>query len=170
MIQVGALMAGFEAMEMVGTAQAMASGGGVGGAAADLGAAAGEIGTAGRGGMTLFHGTDIASARSLAGGAPLDAAAAAARSSGARSGFYLATDAADATHFALTRQPGGVLQYQLSETAVTQLRGAGVRMGPIAPGPKGFPIFQGQEFVVPPDAFGLFNNLRSRGQIIVLPF
>lgn len=120
--------------------------------------------------MTLFHGTDNASARSLAGGAPLDAAAAAARSTGAPSGFYLATDSADATHFALTRQPGRVLQYQLSETAVTQLQGAGVRMGPIAPGPKGFPIFQGQEFVVPPDAFGLFNNLRLSGHIIVSPF
>ena len=131
-------------------------------------AAAAEGG--GGGGATLFHGTDIASARGFLAGAELETGAAAARSAGAPSGFYLATDSATAQHFALTRSPGGVLQYQLSPSAVTQLRGAGARIGPIAPGPNGFPVFPGQEFVVPPDAFGLFNGLRSSGQIIVLPF
>jgi hypothetical protein len=120
--------------------------------------------------MTAFHGTDIASARSLVRGAPLDAAAAAARSSGSPSGFYLATDAADAAHFAYARAPGGMLQYRLSEGAVVQLRDAGATLGPIIPGPKGFPIFEGQQFVVPTEAFGLFNKLRSSGQIVVAPF
>jgi hypothetical protein len=122
------------------------------------------------GGITLFHGTDIASARGFLAGANLDAAAAAARTTGAPPGFYLATDAADATHFALTRAQGGVLRYDISEAALGQLRGAGASFGPIAPGLKGFPIFQGQQFVVPTGAFDMFNALRAQGLIVVTPF
>jgi hypothetical protein len=68
-----------------------------------------------------------------------------------------------------TRTPGGVLEYRFSAGAVEQLSSAGARFGPIAPGPTGFPIFQGQQFVIPTEGFGLFNSLRSEGQILVLP-
>jgi RHS repeat-associated protein len=121
-------------------------------------------------GVTMFHGTDIASARGFLNGAALDPAVAAARNSGGPQGFFLATDVGTAEHFAAARGgPGGVLRYEVSADALTQLRGAGSTFGPIAPGRNGYPIFPGQEFVIRPDTFGLFNNLRASGQIVVLP-
>ncbi|MEW6747705.1 MAG: hypothetical protein AB1486_33665, partial [Planctomycetota bacterium] len=120
-------------------------------------------------GVSLFHGTDIATAVRFLEGEGLDAAAAAARSSGASPGFYLATHVADAEHFALIRAPGGVVEYRLSGSAVEQLNAAGARLGPIAPGAKGFPTFQGQEYVVPTSAFDRFSTLREAGEIVVVP-
>jgi hypothetical protein len=123
----------------------------------------------GSGGVVLYHGTDIATARNLLAGAELEVGAAAARNTGASPGFYLATHVDDAAHFAYTRSPGGLLQYDVSAEAVEQLTSAGTRIGPINPGRKGFPIFQGKEFVVPTDAFELFNSLRAQGLIRVKP-
>jgi hypothetical protein len=86
-----------------------------------------------------------------------------------RPGFYLATHVAEPLT-AYVRQPGGLLQYQLSGGAVTQLRAAGARTGPIAPGAKGVPIFEGHEFIVPSSAFDVFNSLRQAGEIIVTAY
>lgn len=115
---------------------------------------------------TLYHGTDIGSAQNLLGGEGLDAAKAAASKLDGPQGFFMATDEAAAEFFALRRSPGGMLQYDLSADAVRQLEAAGARLGPIPQG--NFPgHLPGNEFVVPPSAFGLFNELRAAGEIVV---
>jgi len=121
-----------------------------------------------RGGLTAMHGTDIASARSLLGGAPLDAAAAAAGKVDGAAGFYLATESAAAEFFALRRAPGAILEYRFSPTAVTRLTAEGAALRPIPAGgmPGGFP---GSEFFVPSKAFAIFNELRAAGHINVVP-
>ena len=82
-------------------------------------------------------------------------------------GSFLATDEVAAEFFALRRGDGGILRFDLSERAVRELEAAGARLGPI---PKGkFPgKLPGDEFVVPPEAFELFNLLRAQGEITVL--
>jgi hypothetical protein len=123
----------------------------------------------GSSGVVLYHETDISTARALLMGAELEVGAAAARSTGASPGFYLATQVDDATHFAYTRSPGGILKYELSAEAIEQLVSAGTKIGKIKSGPKGYPVFQGKEFVVPTKAFEIFNSLRKQGLINVGP-
>src|SRR5438067_4555706 len=75
--------------------------------------------------VTVFHGTDVDSALRLLNGEPLDAAKAAASKIDGPPGFFLTTEYADAEYFALRRAPGGVLQYEVSGTALVQLDRAG---------------------------------------------
>jgi hypothetical protein len=117
---------------------------------------------------TLFHGTDVASARTLLGGAPLNAAKAAAGKIDGAPGFFLATHRDAATYFAMRRAPGAVLQYNFSATATTRLGAKGAVLRPIPAGGMrgGFP---GQEFFVPPTAFRTFNSLMRSGHIVITP-
>jgi hypothetical protein len=122
---------------------------------------------ASRAGRVVFHGTDLDSARRLLAGEPLDAVKAAAAKIDGPPGFFLAAEYADAEYFALRRAPGAVLQYELSGTALEQLERAGLIREPIPPGKLFIPA--GDELVVPIDAFDLFNQLRSAGEIVVTP-
>jgi len=118
------------------------------------------------GSLTTFHGTDIASARSLLQGSPLSAEKAAARKIDGPPGFFLATEVDDAVFFALRRAPGGVVAFYLSFQAVETLRAVGA----IRRIPPGKTIqFLGDEVVIPPEAFGVFNALRETGEITVAP-
>jgi hypothetical protein len=75
--------------------------------------------------LTAYHGTDVNSAISLNGGAPLDPAKAAALKSDGPPGFFLAADPRDAEFFAVRGGSGAVLQYDLSPSAVQRLKAAG---------------------------------------------
>jgi len=81
-------------------------------------------------------------------------------------GFYLTPDIGAAEYFA-ARRAGGVLQYTLSNSAVESLTAAGAYVQPIPQG--GLARSPGTEFIVPPNAFPLFDELRTAGQIIVTP-
>ncbi|MBK8254387.1 MAG: hypothetical protein IPK82_17175 [Polyangiaceae bacterium] len=141
------------------------------GPAMEAGAAApvAEGGLVGRGGggLRLFHGTDVSSARNFLNGTPLDAAKAAAAKIDGPPGFFLATHADDAAYFATRRGSGAILEYSFSDAAVRQLGGL-----PTSPlGPLGrFGRFAGGEAVVPVGSFEMFNQLRAAGQISVVPF
>jgi hypothetical protein len=115
-----------------------------------------------------FHGTDVESARRLLGGAPLDAEEAAARKIDGPPGFFLATVLDDAIFFALRRQPGAVLQIDLSAVAVRQLHSHGLIQQPIPQGPRSS-YFLGDELIVPTAVFDLFDRLRHSGEIVVSP-
>jgi len=120
------------------------------------------------GGLRTFHGTDIASARNLLAGEGLSTAKAAAGKIDGPAGFYLATDADAATYFALRRGEGAILKFDFSAEAASSLSAKGAVLRPIPAGgmPGGFP---GMELFIPPEAFGLFNDLRAGGQIVVTP-
>jgi hypothetical protein len=119
------------------------------------------------GGTTLFHGTDVASARSLLDGAPLDAATAAAAKIDGPAGFFLATHADDAAYFAARRGAGGILRYEFSSRAVEAL--GGLQLSPLGPLGK-FGRFLGGEAIIPTESFGIFNALRKSGDILVTPY
>lgn len=130
------------------------------------GLAVGELAAVEEGGASFFHGTDAATARSLLGGAPLDAAAAAARKIDGKPGFFLAAHADDAAYFALRRGEGAVLKYHLSDVAVRRLGG----LPTTALGRLGtYGQFLGGEAVVSVDSFGTFNDLLSAGEIKISP-
>jgi hypothetical protein len=118
--------------------------------------------------LTAFHGTDIDSARNLLRGDSLSASIAAARKIDGPSGFFLAIEQTDAEFFAMRRSPGGVLQFDFSADAVRQLRSSGMIQQPIPRGLKA-PFFRGDELIIPPSAFDLFNDLRRLGEILVNP-
>jgi hypothetical protein len=80
----------------------------------------------------------------------------------------LATALDDAIFFALRRQPGVVLQIDFSAEAVRQLRWHGLMQQPIPQGPRS-PYFLGDELIVPPAVFELFDRLRRSGEIVVSP-
>jgi hypothetical protein len=61
-----------------------------------------------------------------------------------------------------------VLQYGMTNSAVSALAAAGATIGPI-PQSGANVAFQGQQFVIPPSAFGVFNALRASGGITVKP-
>jgi hypothetical protein len=82
-------------------------------------------------------------------------------------GFYLTPDLGAASMFALRRAPGGVLQYTITDSALTALTAAGAYLEPIPAGR--LPRSPGSQLVVPPQAFPVFDQLRSQGQIIVTP-
>lgn len=115
----------------------------------------------------LYHGTDADSALRLVNGEPLDAAKAAALKIDGPRGFFLATEYDDAEYFALRRVRGAVLRFEVSGTAFGQLSGVGLAQGPIPSGWLFTPV--GDELVVFVDAFDLFNDLRSVGEIVVTP-
>jgi hypothetical protein len=117
--------------------------------------------------FVLFHGTSLDAARRLLAGEALDAERAAGLKVDGPAGFFLATDPDAAEFFALRRGTGAVLQYRLTADAFSQLTKAGATLGPIAPGKSS--RIPGEEFVIPPSAFGLFNSLRSAGAITVTP-
>ncbi|CAN5614894.1 hypothetical protein BH09MYX1_BH09MYX1_33760 [soil metagenome] len=121
----------------------------------------------GGGGATLFHGTDVSSARGFLAGAELDSGAAAAAKIDGAPGFFLATAAEDAAYFAARRGSGTVLQYSFSPTAVQRL--GGLRATPLGPLGK-IGQFAGGEAVVGTESFGVFNSLRQSGHITVTPF
>jgi hypothetical protein len=119
------------------------------------------------GSLTTFHGTDIVSARNLLQGSPLSVEEAAARKIDGPPGFFLATDVDDAVFFALRRAPGGVVAFRLSFQAVETLQAVGATRRRIPPGKT--IQFLGDEVVIPPAAFGVFNMLRETGEIAVAP-
>jgi hypothetical protein len=118
--------------------------------------------------LTLFHGTGITSALRLVNGEPLDSDKAAALKIDGSPGFYLSTDYGDATYFAVRRAPGGIIQYDLSQSALDALRLCGLKQQPIPPGGKSL-RFSGDEVVVPVDAFDGFNQLLAAAEIVVSP-
>jgi hypothetical protein len=118
--------------------------------------------------VSLYHGTDFASATALAAGAPLSVRAATENRNYPRSdlGFYLATDYVTAVDFALRAggsQGGVVLLYVFTETAFQAVTVAGGKFRSL-PGPMRYP---GYEYYVPPRAFPVFDGLRASGQITV---
>ena len=124
--------------------------------------------TAGAEGLTAYHGTDIDSARGLLRGEELDVAKAGANKVDGPPGFYLATAAETAEFFAYRRAPGGVLRYEFSSTAVSELRANGAVLQSIpAGGMRGG--FSGMELHIPSEAFDSFNGLRKAGHIVVSP-
>lgn len=56
----------------------------------------------------------------------------------------------------------------ISAAGVRELLGSGANFQPIPVG-QNSPQFSGQEFVIPPSSFSLFDQLRSGGQIVVAP-
>jgi hypothetical protein len=69
--------------------------------------------------------------------------------------------------FALRRAPGGVLAFRFSLHAVEQLQAAGMIRRQIPPGKT--IRFMGDEMMIPPAAFEVFNGLRAAGEISVTP-
>lgn len=116
---------------------------------------------------TAFHGTDVDSALHLLNGGRLDAAAAITRKIDGPDGFFLATHLDDASFFA-ARRNGTILQFNFSDAARKQLDAAGIIRQPIPGGPKS-PNFLGDELMVKPDQFDLFNKLLDSGDISIIP-
>jgi len=120
--------------------------------------------------IAFYHGTDVATAQHLLQGGSLSTAAAAAASLGEQEpGFYLATYPGDAEYFAARQAPGSVVTFLLSQSALQTLMAAGSVFRPIARGPDS-PYFQGEELVIPPSAFGIFDAERAAGRIIAFPY
>jgi hypothetical protein len=99
----------------------------------------------------------------------LDAAQAALAKIDGPPGFFLATDLASAEFFAIRRSPGVVVEFQFSPDAVRDLMSAGMIQQPLPIGPRSPPGLAGDEWIVPPTAFDLFNRLRAAGKITVVP-
>lgn len=115
-------------------------------------------------GEILFHGTDVNSAVGFLNGAQLDRAVAQSEKIDGPVGFFLATDASDASFFA-ARRNGAVISFNLTESATEQLTAAGADLRAIPGRPP--PHFSGDEFFIPPEAFDLFNELLDSGAIRV---
>jgi hypothetical protein len=113
-----------------------------------------------------YHGTDVTSGLALLNGMDLDPAEAAARKKDGPPGFFLAERADDASYFAWRRQ-GTILEIRLSENALRQLITAGAMRQPIPPGKRA--RFKGDELAIPPQVFGVFNQLRATGEITIVP-
>jgi hypothetical protein len=113
-----------------------------------------------------FHGTDVASTLGLLNGMDLDATVASARKMDGPPGFFLALELDDAAFFAARRQ-GTIVEVRLSPHAVQRLHAAGMIRRPIPSGRTS--RFLGDEYLIPPDAFATFNQLRWAGDIEFLP-
>lgn len=116
---------------------------------------------------TAFHGTDRDTALHLLNGGRLDAATAAKLKIDGPDGFFLATLREEAEFFAVRRRNGAVLEFQFSDAARKQLDAAGLIRQPIPPGKTA--RFQGDELIVKPDQFDLFNRLLDNGDIKIIP-
>jgi RHS repeat-associated protein len=119
----------------------------------------------------FYHGTSAESGLALLNGAPLSIEGVQQNTNGAPPGFYLATDPVEAQYFGslkATQIGSTVLQYGMTNSAVSALAAAGATIGPI-PQSGANVAFQGQQFVIPPSAFGVFNALRASGGITVKP-
>jgi hypothetical protein len=116
---------------------------------------------------SAYHGADVASALYFLNGGRLDAAVAATNKIEGPPGFFLATHVDDAAFFA-ARRNGTVIEFRLSQFARDQLKRAGVVRQPIPAGPKS-PHFQGDELLVKPEHFPVFNLLLDSGDIVVAP-
>jgi hypothetical protein len=116
---------------------------------------------------TYFHGTSERSAFALLSGAPLDATVARELSTtGATGAFYLATDIDDALYLAsLKGERYAVLSVDIDAGAQRDLAAAGCRLQPIPQAGKLVP-FEGDEFVISPSAYGIFDALRAEGRIV----
>ena len=72
--------------------------------------------------------------------------------------------------FYAARREGAVLQYELSQSAVEKLAAKGAKFGKIPIGAKTpAAAVEGAEFVIPPEAYDTFNELRKAGEIVVRP-
>jgi RHS repeat-associated protein len=143
-------------------------------AAATIVPGAGEAEEVEQAGKAVFyHGTDVGSARSLLGGADLEAGIAGTLNQGGDVGFYLAHERDAAWFFASRRppSPGGytVLRYEFTSDALAQLKAAGAESRPIPFGGRGQGFDLGHELYVPPSGFDLFNQLRAGGHILIGP-
>ena len=116
----------------------------------------------------FYHGTDGGTAVYLAGGGNIDAGAVARNQQWAASsgGFYLADDYDDAWHFGQFHTNSGkgfaVVQYDFTNFAYKTLEAVA---GPPVPIPPADIPFNGDQFVIPVGAFGMFNNLKAQGEI-----
>jgi hypothetical protein len=117
--------------------------------------------------LTVFHGTDRATALALVGGAPLAVEAATSKHIDGAIGFYLSDSPASAEFFAQRRasagNPGAVLPFGMTLSAFATLQGAGAVFRPIPQGTGG--RLPGNELYIPPNAFPIFEGLRREGQI-----
>ena len=115
---------------------------------------------------TLYHGTDIATARLLGGGAPINIDGAGCNWSVSCGGFYLADQLGDAEHFAVFTQSGarsgGVVQYDFNASAYLTIKSIAT-IRPIPPAQRFTPL--GNEIIVPPIGFPTFNSLMLKGDI-----
>ncbi|MCG7948885.1 MAG: RHS repeat-associated core domain-containing protein, partial [Candidatus Thiodiazotropha taylori] len=115
---------------------------------------------------TLYHGTDIATARLLAGGTPIEIDSTRCNWGASCGGFYLADQLGDAEHFAVFTQSGprdgGVVQYSFTASAYLTIKGIAT-IRPILNAPRFNPL--GNEIVVPPSGFSVFNSLMLKGDI-----
>lgn len=100
-------------------------------------------------------------------GEKLDGVKAAVRKIDGPDGFFLSTLVDDASFFA-ARRNGTVIEFQFSESARGQLDAAGLVCQLIPRGLKS-PRFAGDELIVDPDQFDLFNQLLDNGDITVVP-
>lgn len=121
----------------------------------------------GCGPTTFYHGADVESLIDILNHG-LDAGKAAAKYTDGPGGFFVATHAADAEFFAVRNGSGAVINVQISNDAMAQLREAGAVQRAIPTGPKS-PTFAGEEFHIPTSAYDLFNQLRAGGEIVVSP-
>ena len=98
---------------------------------------------------------------------PLDVLVAAALKIDGPPGFFLANEWDDAAFFAVRRGQGTVIEVLVSASAIAQLLTAGAVRQPI---PVGLVVtFAGDEVLVPPHLFDLFNRLRATGEIRFVP-
>ena len=119
-------------------------------------------------GRVFYHGTDVNSVVDLANGVKLDEIRATGAKIDGPVGFFLATSLYDAEYFAI-RRFGGILQYNMTDEAYQELVKAGAYQQKIPAG-IGDIDFVGDEFVIPTDAFDVFNELQEANQIKLRPF
>jgi hypothetical protein len=62
-----------------------------------------------------------------------------------------------------------VVEFRFTPDAVHDLVNAGMLQQPLPVGPRSPPGLCGDEWVVPPDVFDRFNQLRASGKIIAVP-
>jgi len=118
----------------------------------------------------LFHGTDIETARILAAGAPIYVDTNNCNWSASCGGFYLAEQLGDAEHFAVFTQSGirlgGVVQYNFTKVAYLAIMGIS-KVQPLRPQNLFNPL--GNEVIVPPSGFPVFNGFMQQRKIIPGP-
>ncbi|WP_145050104.1 hypothetical protein [Lignipirellula cremea] len=98
----------------------------------------------------------------------MDASVAALNKIDGPPGFHLATELEDALAFAARRRKGTALKYRFSPAAREQLDAAGIIRQPIPGGPKSLRTI-GDELLVKPEQYGLFNELLEAGEIVISP-
>jgi hypothetical protein len=118
--------------------------------------------------VQFFHGTLLDSAIRFLGGELLNAATAASLKVDGDAGFFLATHDSAAEFFAARRGIGAVIVMEIEEADVEALLLVGALLRPIVVTGRS-PDFEGEELWVPPGAFGVFNQLLTRGRVNVHP-